>query len=171
MLLMIKRLKIFLGRFALKLVPLQAFPKINRIIYILMGHSLGQNVVLYSSVEMLGLIKVTIGKNSFVGHKTLFMGGESSIKIGENCDISSNVSLICGSHEIGTVNRRGGKGISNDIIICDGVWIGYGSTIMGGITIGESSIIAAGSLVNKNVPKNTIYGGVPAKEIKKIVEI
>ena len=96
------------------------------------------------------------------------MGGESFIKIGENCDISSNVSLICGTHEIGNMNRRAGKGISKDIIICDGVWIGYGSTIMGGVTIGEGSIIAAGSLVNKNVPKNTIYGGIPAKEIKKI---
>jgi len=168
---MIKRLKMFFGRMILKFLPLQAFVKINRLCYILMGHVLGQDVVLYSSVEMLGIIKVMIGNNSFIGHKTLFMGGKSLIKIGKNCDISSNVSLICGSHEIGNINRRAGKGISSDIIIGDGVWIGYGSIIMGGITIGNSSIIAAGSLVNKDVPANTIYGGIPAKEIRKIGEI
>ncbi|WP_281637377.1 acyltransferase [Flavobacterium marginilacus] len=165
---MIRRLKPFFGRVILKILPLQAFPKINRFCYILMGHILGRAVVLYSSVEILGLIKVEIGNNSFVGHRTLFMGGNSLIKIGNNCDISSNVSLICGSHEIGDFTRRAGKGISSDITIGNSVWIGYGSLILGGVTIEDGAIIAAGSVVNKSVPKNTIYGGVPAKEIKKI---
>lgn len=165
---MIRRMKMFFGRIILKILPLQAFPKINRLCYILMGHILGRDVVLYSSVEMLGIIKVKIGNNSFVGHRTLFMGGDSLIKIGQNCDISSNVSLIGGSHEIGPPDRRAGFGNSNDINIGDGVWIGYGSTILGGVSIGNGSIIAAGSVVNKNVPENTIYGGIPAKEIRKI---
>ncbi|MFL9831937.1 acyltransferase [Flavobacterium sp. ST-87] len=165
---MIRRMKMFLGRIILKLLPLQAFPEINRLCYLLMGHKLGDGVVIYSSVEMLGITKIKIGNNSFVGHKTLFMGGDSSIAIGSNCDISSNVSLICGSHEIGDSNRRAGKGISKDITIGNGVWIGYGSLILGGVTIGDGAIIAAGSLVNKSVPKDTIYGGVPAKEIRKL---
>lgn len=161
----------FFGRVVLKILPLQAFPKMNRLCYILMGHVLGRDVVLYSSVEMLGIIKVEIGDNSFVGHRTLFMGGDSSIKIGDNCDISSNVSLIGGSHEIGSITRRAGLGNSKDISIGNGVWIGYGSTILGGVNIGNGSIIAAGSLVNKNVPENTIYGGVPVKEIRRIEDI
>lgn len=168
---MIKRLKMFFGRIILKILPLQAFPKINRLCYILMGHSIGQDATLYSSVEMLGIIKVEIGKKSFVGHKTLFMGGNSLIKIGNNCDISSNVSLISGSHKIGLPDRRAGLGISKDIVIGNGVWIGYGSTILGGTNIGNGSIIAAGSLINSDVPENTVYGGVPAKEIRKIEDI
>lgn len=166
---MIRRLKMFIGRVLLKLTPLQAFPKINRFCFRLMGHKIGDNSTLYSSVEVLGLIKLQIGTGVFVGHRTLFMGGDSVIKIGKNCDISSNVSLICGSHEIGDATRRAGKGISNDITIGDAVWIGYGSLIMGGVTIEDGAIIAAGSVVNKSVPKNTIYGGVPAKEIRKII--
>lgn len=165
---MIRRLKMFFGRILLKLIPLQAFPKANRVCLLLMGHKVGRNSLIYSSVEVLGLIKLDIGKEVFIGHKTLFMGGESAIKIGQNCDISSNVSLICGSHEIGDIKRRAGKGISNDIIVGDGVWVGYGSLILGGVTIGDGAIIAAGSVVNKSVPENTIYGGVPAKEIRKI---
>ena len=159
----------FIGRVLLKLIPLQAFPKINRFCFQLMGHKIGDNVKFYSSVEVLGLIKLEVGTGVFVGHKTLFMGGDSVIKIGKNCDISSNVSLVCGSHEIGDVIRRAGKGISNNITIGDAVWIGYGSLIMGGVTIGDGAVIAAGSVVNKSVPKNTIYGGVPAKEIRKII--
>jgi len=165
---MIRRLKMFLGRILLKFIPLQAFPKLNQFCLLLMGHKIGKKSLLYSSVEVLGLIKLDVGTDVFVGHRTLFMGGSSTIKIGNNCDISSNVSLICGSHEIGDANRRAGKGISRDIKIGNGVWIGYGSIILGGVEIEDGAIIAAGSVVNKSVPKDTIYGGVPAKEIKKI---
>lgn len=165
---MIRRIKMFIGRIILKTLPLRAFSKINSHCFKLMGHIIGRNTVLYSSVEMLGLIKVKIGNNSFVGHRTLFMGGDSIIKVGENCDISSNVSLICGSHEIGDSKRRAGKGISKDITIGNGVWVGYGSLILGGVTIGDGAIIAAGSVVNKSVPENAVYGGVPAKEIRRI---
>jgi maltose O-acetyltransferase len=168
---MIRRMKMLLGRIILKFVPLQVFPKVNRFCLMIMGHKVGEKSLIYSSVEVLGLIKLDIGTEVFVGHKTLFMGGESNIKIGKNCDISSNVSLICGSHEIGDMNRRAGKGTSNDIIIGNGVWVGYGSLILGGVTIGNGAIIAAGSVVNKSVPENTIYGGVPAKEIRKIGDI
>ena len=52
------------------------------------------------------------------------------------------------------------------MIIEDGVWIGSGSIILDCVTIGMNSIIAAGSVVNKNVPPNTIFGGIPAKLIK-----
>lgn len=158
----------FFGRILLKLIPLQAFPKVNRFCLLLMGHKIGKKSLFYSSVEVLGLIKLNVGTDVFVGHRTLFMGGSSTISIGNNCDISSNVSLICGSHEIGDSPRRAGNGISKDITIGDGVWIGYGSLILGGVTIGDGAIIAAGSVVNKSVPSNTIYGGVPAKEIKNI---
>jgi maltose O-acetyltransferase len=163
------RAKIFIGRLLLKFVPLQVFPALNRLVYNFMGHKLASNVVIYSSVEVLGLIKVDIGENTFIGHRSLFMGGDSRVVIGRNCDISSNVSIICGSHLLGTSSRRAGKGISRDIIIGEGVWIGFGSIILGGVVIGDGAVIAAGSLVNKSVPSNTIYGGIPARELRRMV--
>ncbi|TDO21977.1 maltose O-acetyltransferase [Pedobacter duraquae] len=158
----------FVGRIVMKMIPLQAFPKMNSSILRLMGNKIANGVVFYSSSEVVGLVQIEIGENSFVGHKTLFMGGVSFIKVGKNCDISSNVSIITGSHEIGSINRRAGLGLSTDIVIGDGVWIGYGVTVLGGVKIGRGSIIAAGSLVNKDVPENVIFGGVPAKLIRTI---
>ena len=101
-------------------------------------------------------------KNSF--YCTLL----SEIKIGANCDIGPDVSFVPGSHRIGDYNRRAGKGIGGDIIVEDGCWIGSRVTILGGVTIGQGSIVGAGSLVNKNIPANTIYAGVPAALIRKL---
>lgn len=59
-----------------------------------------------------------------------------------------------------------GKGIKKDVVIGSGTWIGTGAIILPGVTIGKMCIIAAGAVVNKDVPKNTMVGGVPAKVIK-----
>ena len=55
-----------------------------------------------------------------------------------------------------------------NIIIEKNVWIGVGATVLPGVTVGEGSIIAAGAVVNENVPPMTIVGGIPAKIIKRI---
>lgn len=56
-----------------------------------------------------------------------------------------------------------------DIVIEDNVWIGMESLILGGVTIGENSVVAARSVVTKDVPPNMLVAGVPAKIVKKIV--
>lgn len=160
------RLFVFFGRIILKILPLQIFPKINRIGLLIMGHNVANDVIFYSSSEIIGNVKVRIGSGSFVGHRSLFMGGNSQIIIGTNCDISSNVSLITGSHKISEYGRRAGDGFSKDITIGNNVWIGYGAILLSNIKIGDGSIVAAGSLVNKDVPPNCIVGGNPARIIK-----
>jgi maltose O-acetyltransferase len=55
-----------------------------------------------------------------------------------------------------------------DIIIGDDVWIGMDCTILGGVSIGNGSVVAAGSVVTKSIPDNVLVGGVPAKVIKRI---
>jgi maltose O-acetyltransferase len=163
---MIKRLKMFIGRAVLGLLPLQAFPKLNRLMLVFMGHHVARDVVFYSSSQIVGLVKVTIGAATFVGHQSLIMGGDSNVEIGANCDISSRVSIITGTHEIGNSTRRAGKGYSKNIYIGNGTWIGYGTTIIGGVNIGAGCIIAAGSVVNKDIPANTIAAGVPARPLR-----
>ena len=54
------------------------------------------------------------------------------------------------------------------IVVKDNVWIGAHATILAGVTIGENAVVAAGAVVTKDVPANTIVGGVPARVLKTI---
>ena len=132
------------------------------------GHRLGKSVVFASSAKILGDFSAHIGDKTFIGHETLIIGGNTDIFIGKNCDISSKVSLVMGSHMIGSVNdRSAGEGFSKSIIIEDGVWIGFGATVLPGVVIGQHAVIGAGSIVNRNIPPFTIAAGNPCRIIKR----
>jgi acetyltransferase-like isoleucine patch superfamily enzyme len=59
--------------------------------------------------------------------------------------------------------------VCKPILIKRKAWIGVGATILPGVTVGENAVVAAGAVVSKDVPDNTIVGGVPAKVIKQLV--
>lgn len=112
-------------------------------------------------------VKLSIGEGTWVGQDFCVYGSGSCV-IGSNCDIGPNVVILSGSHEIGGKDRRAGKGFHYNIEIGNGVWIGGKSTVFGNIKINDSSIVAAGSVVQRDVEKNTIVGGVPAKLIRDL---
>lgn len=160
-------------RFILKSLPLIYFPRINIFIFNLLGFNIHKSCRIYSSVQIFGDIKVNISNNTFIGNESVITGGASgNITIGNNCDISDRVSIFCGTHEIATnkynLIKIAGKGISKNITIGNGVWIGYGSLILPGVNIGNFSIIAAGTVVNKSVPEYCLAAGNPMKIIRKI---
>ena len=134
-----------------------------------MGITYTNRTKVYSTVRIKGLHSVTVGDESFIGDSSVFVGGSGTrVEIGKGCDISDHVHFVCGSHVIGNSSRRAGEGTSEGIIVGDGVWIGYRCTILPGVKIGDGSIIGAGSLVNKNVPNNTVCAGSPARIIRKL---
>lgn len=143
---------------------------------------IGDNVTLYStprnyfahlssSVRMFtegpnALIK--IGNNTRINGATIHAKG--LITIGANCLVAANTSIVdsnghkncCHSpHE-----RINSKDSSKDIIIEDNVWIGLNCLILKGVKIGEGSIIAAGSIVNSDIPPKSIARGNPANVVK-----
>jgi acetyltransferase-like isoleucine patch superfamily enzyme len=79
-----------------------------------------------------------------------------------------NVSIITSGHPISPSQRRAFV-VTRPIKIDRNVWIGAGATIVGGVTVGENSVIGAGSVVTKDVPANTLAGGNPARVIRAIV--
>lgn len=156
-------------RFLIKCLPLIKFPKLNVFLFRLSGYDVSYDARIYSSVEILGDIKVRIGDKTFIGHRSIITGGMGSISIGGNCDISDRVSIFCGSHEIDPIGERSaGIGIGKDISIGNGVWIGYGALILPGVKIGDKAIIGAGCVVSKDVPSRTIAVGNPMKFVKTI---
>ena len=110
--------------------------------------------------------KIEIGNKVFFNHNCSITAVES-IKIGNKCMFGNNITIVDHDHII-TKDGAIGDLVSKKIVIEDNVWVGANSVILKGVHIGEGSVIAAGSVVNKDVPKHTIVGGVPAKEIKKI---
>lgn len=91
----------------------------------------------------------------------------AEVRVGNNCLIGPNVGLYTAGHNIDPKDRHL-TGTARPITIGNDVWIGGHSVILGGVTIGDHAIIAAGSVVIKDVPTNTVFGGNPARKIKDI---
>jgi len=110
-------------------------------------------------------IFTSIGKNVFINHACSFLdiGG---ITIEDDVLIGPNVNLITESHPLNPSERK--ALLVKPVVIKRNAWIGAGATILPGVTVGENAVVAAGAVVCKNVPANTLVGGIPAKVIKKI---
>ena len=108
---------------------------------------------------------ITIGKNVFINAGCKFQD-QGGIRIGDGTLIGHNVVMATLNHDPAPEKRSTMH--PAPIVIGKNVWIGAGATLLAGVTIGDGAIIAAGAVVTKDVPANTVVGGVPAKFIKKI---
>lgn len=112
---------------------------------------------------------IKTGKNFYTNTNcTILDCGE--VIIGDDVLIGPNVSLYTVDHAFDGKERKAGYEIAYPIVIGDRVWLGGSVTIVGGVTIGENTIIAAGSVVTKDIPANVIAGGVPCRVIRPITE-
>lgn len=107
----------------------------------------------------------TIGKQVFINHGCSFLdlGG---IYIEDNVLIGPQVKLVTENHPLDPSIRKGL--ITKPILIKQNAWIGAGALILPGVTIGENAVVAAGAVVSKDIPDNTVVGGIPAKPLKSI---
>ena len=111
---------------------------------------------------------VNIGKNVFIGLKvTLDHSYPEYIYIGDNVSLAGNNFVLTHSNPYAHFKNTF-KSFIAPVIIKDNSWISIGATILPGVTIGEYSVIAAGSVVQKSIPDKVIAGGIPAKVIKDV---
>lgn len=94
----------------------------------------------------------------------------SPIHIGDGAFIAPGVCLACSGHSLIGEERIRGIGTSAPITLEENVWIGANATVIGGVTIGKGSVIAAGSVVTRDIPAGVVAGGVPCKVIRKITD-
>ena len=85
---------------------------------------------------------------------------EKEIAIGPNCTIYTHDH----NYEVADKAARKGGVVPKPILIKSGTWVGSNVTLLPGIEIGEKSVVAANAVVTKNVEKNSIYRGIPAKK-------
>jgi len=128
--------------------------------------------------------KYIIGDYTYGNPNVLDWGGNSNLEIGKFCSIAAEVTIFLGgNHRIDWNSTypfmvifnenplatliKGHPASKGDVKIGNDVWIGYGATIMSGISIGDGAVIAAKSVITKNIEPYEIWGGNPAKLIKK----
>jgi acetyltransferase-like isoleucine patch superfamily enzyme len=130
--------------------------------------SISANSLIYSrEKEVEG--RLVIGDNSNISNSTI-IDVSGDVFIGSNVAIANECNIFTHNHDYKNNAVAAWKGdlIIGSVCIEDGAWIGAKSIILPGVTIGRKAVIAAGSVVTKNVPSSTVFGGNPAKLIKKI---
>lgn len=127
----------------------------NKILHLIARHTISNGIRIF----LFRLSGCKIAKNVFIGIET-FLDDQfpQYIKIEEGCVLSFRVNLVV--HDMSGFNRP--------ITFKKNSYAGCGASIMPGVIVGENSFVAAGAVVTKNVPPNTIVAGVPAKVIKEI---
>ena len=96
---------------------------------------------------------------------------EALIKIGNNCFIGPNCSIYTVVHSLTTEERNQGYMYAKPVTINDNCWLGGNVTVLPGVSIGEGSVIGAGSVVTKNIPAGVLAYGNPCKVIRQIEEV
>ena len=110
---------------------------------------------------------IQVGKRVFINMGCKFQD-QGGIVIGDDTLIGHNVVLATLNHEMSPEDR--GTMIPAPIHIGSRVWISANATVLPGVTVGDGAVIAAGAVVTKDVPRNTVVGGIPARVIRTIKE-
>lgn len=168
-------------------------PVLSRQLLVHLAHALPSSAFCRTRTNMLRAAGVTIGPRSLIqgtlrmtgnghcrrllsiGEGSLITGGlhvdlGAAIRIGNNVRIGHDVSLLTVTHMVGSQSLRAGRSTFGEIVIEDGCWLASRCTVLPGVTIGAGAIVAAGSIVTRNVPPHTLVAGVPARVIRELAD-
>ena len=139
--------------------------EIREVLSQITGSKIDESVAVFTPLHINYGKNTKIGKNVFINFDCTFLdlGG---ITIDDNVMLAPKVSLLSEGHPVAVNDRQ--TLTAGRIHIQRGAWIGANATILQGVTIGEKAVVAAGAVVSKDVPANTVVGGIPAKTIKTI---
>ncbi|MCB8946002.1 MAG: acyltransferase [Ardenticatenaceae bacterium] len=159
-----------LARLLLSPLPYHVGSRVRTAVFRMLGFQIGKGTVMWGTPTITGINlthQLKIGQYCWFNFGCILDLG-APIQIGNNVGIGHQVMIMTGSHHLGDSSRRAGPYYAQPVTIGNGVWIGARAVIMPGVTIGDGAIIAAGAVVNKNVPPNVLVGGIPAHIIREL---
>lgn len=112
---------------------------------------------------------IKIGENFYSNHNLIILDA-NTVEFGDNVFIAPNCGFYTAGHPIDASIRNKGLEYAKKIKVGNDVWIGGNVVVLPGVTIGDNCVIGAGSVVNKDIPSNSIAVGNPCRVIKKIEE-
>lgn len=110
---------------------------------------------------------IRVGNNFYANHGLVILDA-APVTIGDDVMIAPGVIISTATHPLDALERRKGIESARQITIGNNVWLGAGVKILDGVIIGDNSVIAAGAVVTKNVPANSLGGGVPARLLRSL---
>ena len=116
-----------------------------------------------------GLRNVHVGKNVFFNFNTVFVD-DGKIEIGDHCMFGPNCTFVAAAHPISPALRKKGLQYNKPVRIGNNVWFGAGVTVLPGVTIGDNTVVGAGSVVTRDLPANVVAVGNPARVLRPITE-
>lgn len=164
-------LRLAFVRFLAFFLPVNVGNRLRLRLLRLSGFRIGQSGMIMGMPTIVG--QGNIYKKLQIGNGCLFNMGcyfdlAAPITIEHNVGVGNDVLLLTGSHEISDSGRRVGNLIASPIVIQEGAWLGARCVVLPGVTIGRGAVVAAGAVVTKDVPPNSLVAGVPAKVIREL---
>jgi maltose O-acetyltransferase len=141
--------------------------------YRLIGMDIGAASSIAGNIEFVGGLpgfyrKIRVGYGANIANRVT-ISLDAEVRMGDNVSLGPYVKIYTGTHPIGPgSNRRGPELLAKAVVIEDGSWIGLGAIILPGVTIGHGSIVAAGAVVDEDVPPDSYVAGNPAKVVQQL---
>lgn len=141
---------------------------IRYILFKTLSKDCGDNVAIHPNVYFFGLKNLSVGNNVSI-HPMCYIDAVGTIEIGDDVSIAHSTTILSTEHKFDNLeaNIKDQGVLCKKTIIHSNVWIAAGCRILAGTVINSGSILASGAVLKEIVEKNSIYGGIPAKFIKK----
>jgi maltose O-acetyltransferase len=154
-----------------QLLPQFCFNRLRTGIWRALRFDIGKGTLLMGDLLISGAGDWTtlfsIGEDTYIsGPLRVNLGG--TLRIGSRVNIGHDCLFLTVDHDIGGPERRAGLSQNRSVTIEDGVWIGSRAVILPGVTVGRGAVVAAGAVVHRDVPADTVVGGVPATVLRDL---
>ena len=128
---------------------------------------LGEGAIVKPSFRCDYGVHISIGERTFVNYDCVFLDC-ATITIGAEVQIAPGVHLYTATHPLDAATRRSGLEAAHPITIGDGVWLGGRVVVCPGVTIGENTVVGAGSVVTRDLPAGVLAAGAPCRPVRTL---
>lgn len=157
---LIRRTIIYLSNFSLLFMNKFSETKFRNQLLRFIGFDIGSPVIIDRNFQFADPHTIKIGNNVLIRENCVL---DHNITIEDYCTLSRDVMILSAGH-----NPVDMSYVAKPVILKKFCWVGARATIMSGVSIGEFSVVAAGSVVTKDVPPHSLVGGVPARVIRTL---